>query len=378
MPDDYPRDAWSPKATVPNIVYWERLLSEFDLDVEPARNPKTFADLAREEMERMKSFEQVAELMPSSYSGIVIDEQIEYVNRRQMREMIRLLAKTEGGLIELVKAHLHFGNRKLPENYLIWNLNPAHMCPSLKNERGKLFNYLRDGAPDAEKSFCQAFNEKGTLVCYAWGAEIGYKDCFPYRIRQNELWRSLLRDNPQYMIEAVKEIHANKLETDKPIVAFRWSESGDLEDQKSLNSAMKISLALARLPVPDRIVTVLEKDHELPGTGQRTAKGKWIKGTGKIIRKGMHEAPWKPGRFVSYLYSARQDLDFSRARENELVVLGSDWEDKHAPGLSGQFVMVEDPSDPPAVRGENWKMCPMKCRICQRCPSGLSSRVLNH
>lgn len=362
MPDDYPRDAWSPETTAPNIMDWEEMLEDYDLDVEPRRNPASFATIA-----------QQVEIDVMRYKGVRINKEVESVNRMQVNEFIKLA--DERDLLRLIKVHLHSGNRKLPEHYLIYNLNPAHMCPSLSNRRGNKYNYLKDEAPSAKNSYCQAFNERGALICYAWGAELGYKDCFPYRIRQNEIWRKLVRDTPEIMIAAVEDLHASRMEGDEPVVAFRWSESGDIEDQKSLNAIMRISKALSDLPVPDHIVTWLEEDHEIPGTGKRDAKGKWIKGTGKIVRAGAHRATWRPGQFASYLYSARQDLDFSRAPAHDLVLLGSDWVGR---GLSGQFVMVDDPKDPPAADGDDWKMCPMKCRICQRCPMGLSSKVLNH
>ncbi len=375
MPDDYPRDAWSTESTAANIATWESMLASYDLDTGPARNPKgrAFASLLRKRAAKSKSFEEMAELTPMEYEGVIIDERIEYINRKQMVEMLRLASDED--VLEIVKCHLHFGNRKVPECYLIWNLNPAHMCPSLRDSRGKVFDYRTEKAPDPGRSLCQAFTQDGKLVCYAWAAELGYKDCFPYRVRQNELWDSVIRDNPDVMVQAVEDLHAEALESNQPIVAFRWSEAGDLEDQKSLDVACEISNALRRLPVPEYITTQLYDDHEIPGTGRQDAKGKWIKGTGTIVKAGLKRKRWQPGAFTSYLYSARSDLDFRKAPKSGLVVLGSDWT---GPGLSGQFVMVEHPSDDPQPDGENWRMCPMKCRICQRCPSGLSSRVLAH
>ena len=342
MPDDYPRDAFDPNAVAPNVSAWQGLLVKHNLDVSPRRNPKSlaFGALARKHG-----------ITSESYKGVRIDKDIEMLNRRQVREMLKLV--DDKGLMKLIAAHLHFGNRKVPQSYLIFNLTPAHQCPSLAFKKGK---------PDAINSFCQAFNDDGRLVCYAWAAEQFYKSAFPYRIRQNELWRRLIKDDPATMIETVALLHARRRKTDKPLVAFRWSEAGDIEDQAGLESMYVISRALSKLAVPKTIITTLDDDHDVPGTDV-------------TVKAGDYEWPWRPGKFTSYCYSARQDLDFSQAKRNKLIILGSDWT---ASGISGQFKMVTDVDESPHQRGEQWDLCPMKCKICQRCPRGLNTKVLNH
>lgn len=346
MPDDYPRSAYSVANVSDNLKEFDALLRKYDLD-DPQPNPSIGQIMKKHGL----TDQQIA-------TGLRISQDIE---RAKIDELLSLV-KSERDLLTLVKAHIHKGNKKVPENYLIFNMTSAHNCPSLSNSQGGRFRFGVDAAPSPTKSSCQAFNAKGKLVCYAWRDEITYPGAFPYRTRQNQLWERLLKRNPEILVKCVRSFRKSSKEA---IVAFRFSECGDFPDQESVRAVSYVADQCRRFSVPERITTKIYKKQ-----------GK------KAVLSHRKTSRWLPGRFVTYCYTARQDLSFAAALHSDLVVMGSDWMDPDR-GVIGAFKMVNSKDEPPKPfmvpgMGVQWAMCPMKCRLCQRCVMGLSSRVKNH
>ena len=328
--------------------------------------------------------------------------------------------------IAFIAAHISRGNTKLPDQYLIWNMTSAHRCPSIKVTREKGRGRAGWGAPQPRsangRQMCQAFltNPDGTpgrLVCYAWGDEDVYPGCYAKRVRQTAIWH-WLRDHGgtgiDFFVEAVelicstpgKKTLGGKTVVFNP-VALRISEAGDFSNQYDVNMIMDISKRLDGIKVPKNISTSLWKTVEKINKSGEAYKAKefvkWL------------NAKWHAGKFVTYTYTARNDLDFGRAGPSgdaPLVIMGSDWGinergESIAPGIAGSFMMVESKKAPLTpvkdlpgphpfdIRTDKdvsfmsdksektrnnvqWDVCPMKCRVCQRCVLGLSSKVRNH
>lgn len=116
---------------------------------------------------------------------------------------------------KLLVKHLQFGNTKLPKSTMIFNMGPAHNCPSDK------------------LGLCQCSKE-----CYAKKAERQYKTTCPqYRQRQADIWLSW---SAERFISAFLEIAANRPNVDK----LRFNESGDFYSQSCINKLQAISAAL--------------------------------------------------------------------------------------------------------------------------------------
>lgn len=119
----------------------------------------------------------------------------------------KMLTDTESFLTETeykeIKAHVSFGNSKLPKTTMIFNMGAAHDCPS-----------------DA-LGLCE--NSK---ICYAKAAERQYhKTCPSYRRRQESIWKKY---SAEQLAEAfLKIIRAKRIKVD----AFRFNESGDFWSQ---------------------------------------------------------------------------------------------------------------------------------------------------
>jgi hypothetical protein len=113
-----------------------------------------------------------------------------------------------------LKNLISFGNKKLPEDTAIFNMNPAFECPSEKL-----------GLCDIAK------------ICYAKKAERRYPSVFPYRKRQAEAWQNLSAEDfaSQFISVAAK----------KQVTKLRLSESGDFESQEDVVKAEKIAKILS-------------------------------------------------------------------------------------------------------------------------------------
>ena len=115
-----------------------------------------------------------------------------------------------------IKAHVSFGNSKLPKTTMIFNMGAAHDCPS-----------------DA-LGLCE--NSK---ICYAKQAERQYhKTCTLYRRRQESIWKKY---SEEQLAEAfVKILKAKRIKVD----AFRFNESGDFWSQECVDKLDKIAFEL--------------------------------------------------------------------------------------------------------------------------------------
>ena len=179
------------------------------------------------------------------------------------------------------------GNRKLPKTTAIFNMGPAHGCPSLK------------------LGLCRAFNEKGKHICYAMKAETAYfSEVEPRRIKQKHFW---FKTNAEQFASQFLLINAMK---ESPWNALRFNESGDFWGPKCVAKA-------------ERIATIL-----------------------------------KPYGIRVYVYTHRADLDYTGVRN--LVVNGSGFQKE---GVKNVFMMIRDVKDRP----KGYAVCPMDCRICDRC-----------
>lgn len=115
--------------------------------------------------------------------------------------------------MENLKNLLSFGNTKLPKSTAIFNMGPAHECPSEK------------------LGLCEVAD-----ICYAKKAERLYKGCRPYRTRQKDYW---LESNPTQFVnefmDAIRRKRAN------PVKEFRFNESGDFWSQDCVTNLEIIS-----------------------------------------------------------------------------------------------------------------------------------------
>lgn len=104
------------------------------------------------------------------------------------------------------------GNKKLPKSILIFNMGPAHGCPS------------------DELGFC-----KVAKVCYAKKAERTWPVVKSYRERQKKFWLSCSVDT--FVREVLRF---------RKIKYFRFNESGDFFSQKCVDKAEKIARKLKK------------------------------------------------------------------------------------------------------------------------------------
>ena len=113
------------------------------------------------------------------------------------------------------------GNTKLPKTTAIFNMGPAHGCPSFI------------------LGLCRAYNTKGKHVCYALKAETAMRpEVQPHRERQKNFWLTCTAEEfaSQFLlINAMKELPWN---------ALRFSESGDFWGQPCVDKAERIATIL--------------------------------------------------------------------------------------------------------------------------------------
>jgi hypothetical protein len=115
------------------------------------------------------------------------------------------------------------GNKKLPKTTAIFNMGPAHGCPSLR------------------LGLCKAFTKDGRHVCYAMKAETPmYPDVLPRRVKQLKYWMKCSAEEFVWQflfINALKE---------RPWKSLRFNESGDFHSQECIVKANKIAMMLKR------------------------------------------------------------------------------------------------------------------------------------
>jgi hypothetical protein len=154
--------------------------------------------------------------------------------------------------------------------------------------------------PSEKLGFCQA-EVNGKNICYAKKAEWLYPPVLPYRIRQMNLFNSMTADEFAFFFRV------NNARKTKPFSALRFNESGDLKNQTDLDKVEKI----AQLIVPVK----------------------------------------------TYLYTARQDLNFSNVKHAIINTSNFTLEN------FGEFRMILKNEKIPI----GFKLCPGNCRICIRC-----------
>jgi len=169
--------------------------------------------------------------------------------------------------------------------------------------------------PSKALGLCAA--EKFGVKCYAKKAEFSYHpDVLPFRRRQEALWKSITAE--EFALQFLM-IQANKI---KPFVALRLNESGDFSGQADIEKAEKIA---------------------------------------RILKKE---------KIVSYCYTSRKDLNFSKVRD--LVISGSGFKKE---GIKNVFQIVKSKKD--MLKG--YGLCVGSCAICNRCQkSGMKTAVLAH
>ena len=118
-----------------------------------------------------------------------------------------VISKQLHGDIELVKAHISKGNKKLPKTTWIFNSGSATNCPSLK------------------LGLCQAGKE-----CYSLKAERQYPQVLPYRERQNKITQTL---SAERFAMAFKVLRDNSKKWND--VILRFNEAGDFLNQEQLD-----------------------------------------------------------------------------------------------------------------------------------------------
>lgn len=110
-----------------------------------------------------------------------------------------------------------FGNHKLSNDTIVFNMCSASKCPSAKLGLCKLKDMVR---------------------CYALKAEQTYKAVKPYRERQAKYWKEA---DPKKMAEEMKKIiKRRKLKTKY----FRFNEAGDFRNQEDINKLSLIAESL--------------------------------------------------------------------------------------------------------------------------------------
>lgn len=121
---------------------------------------------------------------------------------------------TEPG--QLIKTLLSNGNMKVGDDTLIFNMNAAVDCPA------------------DELGLCPVFD-----ICYARKAERQYRDVLNYRRLQEEVWKMT---GPGEFVAAFVAVAKSK---SRPVLYFRFSESGDFESQADVDKMAEIARLLS-------------------------------------------------------------------------------------------------------------------------------------
>lgn len=119
------------------------------------------------------------------------------------------------------------GNEKIGKDTLIFNMEPAHDCTSSK------------------LGLCKIGDK-----CYAKKAEDQYHHCVPaFRKRQQECWKNeKVEDIVEQIIKKVKNSRKYKINY------VRFNESGDFENQESLEKLKKLCSLLKKNEVTKDVV----------------------------------------------------------------------------------------------------------------------------
>ena len=169
--------------------------------------------------------------------------------------------------------------------------------------------------PSKKLGLCSAV--KAGVKCYAVKSEVASRpNVLPFRRKQEKFWKAI---TPEEF--AVQFLIINSLKP-VPFNALRINESGDFWSQECVDKADKLARILKEYGV------------------------------------------------VAYCYTSRSDLDYSKVRA--LKISGSGFKKK---GIVNEFKIVDSKKDKPKGYG----ICPMDCKICDRCTkAGLKTVVLKH
>lgn len=155
----------------------------------------------------------------------------------------------------ILKAHMVFGNKKLPTTTAIFNICAAHDCPS------------------AKRGMCQVLN--GKHRCYALRDEQQYKATLAYRRRQETLWDSFTASS--FVAEFVSIMGRRRLAT----TALRLNESGDFRSQADVRKAAIIARKLAEYGVTVYGYTA-RRDLDFSKVGPLVVNGSGFKVNGEF------------------------------------------------------------------------------------------------
>lgn len=170
--------------------------------------------------------------------------------------------------------------------------------------------------PSRKLGLCKAVIN-GRYICYAKRSENSSRPAvLSFRRKQARYWQKVTAE--QFCSEFLA-ISYSKL---KPFNALRFNEAGDFHTQKCVNKAEKIARILKKYGV------------------------------------------------VCYLYTSRDDLDYSHVKA--LKISGSGFK---KPGIVNIFQIIPSKKYKP----KGYSICPMSCHSCNRCQrSGLKTVVVKH
>ena len=167
--------------------------------------------------------------------------------------------------------------------------------------------------PSKKLGLCKA--EKQGAKCYARKAEYMYPLTLPYRERQGKLWGKISAEEFAFQFLVVNAYKRN------PFSALRVNESGDFHSQDCVDKMEQIARILKRYGI------------------------------------------------VTYAYTSRSDLDYSKVRDS--VIHGSGFT---KPGIKGIFKII--PNKKARVKG--FSSCKMNCKICKLCQKHSNVCVVKH
>lgn len=203
-----------------------------------------------------------------------------------------------------------FGNTKLGDDTLIFNMGPAKNCPS------------------KAKGLCKLGDR-----CYALKAERLYKEVYPYRARQCEYWSNHSADEiteDLWFILMNKKVKLNGklVRLYKKVKYFRYNEAGDFWGQ----------LCVAKLST---IARRLKRDFGIIAYGY-SARSDLDFSTVRFNVKGSGHDKGNNGRTIV--------RKMSKADREEVKEY---WKAGH--------------SMPRVEKGEVYHICPMDCKVCDMC-----------
>jgi len=170
--------------------------------------------------------------------------------------------------------------------------------------------------PSFRLGLCTAYAD-GKHICYAIRSETAARpNVLPYRRKQEKFW--LDTSSEDFCVQFI----SRSILKPKPFTALRFNEAGDFHSQSCVDKAEKIARILKRYGV------------------------------------------------ISYCYTCRSDLDFSRVEA--LRISGSGFK---KPGIVNIFRIIPNRESKPRGYG----LCPMSCYNCTRClKAGMKTAVVRH